>query len=348
MLQLKKFHNITNYLKKKYMLKFNHSIKKTPPILYGSDNWEPFNILENNQFNQFISTYNSQIYEQKWDAIYQKYGVENSNIGTTIKHFIDDKIESNTPFSIIRVNDGEGTLLFGEHFKSYDHGILDTYITKRISYIIFGKHSVILDDINIFRDLLKISIDNADILGIPTRLFIRKRLDEFQSSQVDVRAVLGCYSQVCYTHNRIKEITTIEFVMTAWLSRSLLPHYESILHKFKTIAIITGNVGLGIKIQKKFKHSHVIEINIPTQRALLDKEIEPHWPNRYNSVLKELNELPKNTLVLVAAGILGKPYCTATKLSGNSAIDIGHVADIWDGKLTRPGVENDLIKKWAL
>lgn len=323
--------------------------KDISPIFYGSENWEPFNILENNQFSTFISKHTNKAYEQKWDDIHAKYGINNEVIGKTIGKFIDEKNASNTPFSIIRVNDGEGTLLFGEYFKEYNLGILDTYIVKRISYIIFGKHTVMLDDIAIFRDLMKISINNADILGIPPRLFIKRRLNDFESSQVDVRAVLGCYSQVSYIHNIINEDNLdLTFVMSAWLSRNLLPHYRSILNKFKNIAIITGNKGLGGKIKRKFKHPCVIEINIPTQRALLDKKTEPHWPNRYNSVLKEIDELPKNTLVLVAAGILGKAYCTATKLSGNSAIDIGHVADIWDGKLTRPGVEDDLIKEWAL
>ena len=322
--------------------------EKKPSELYGSEIWEPFTIQANYQFEKFLYKNNSKKYEKKRDSIHQKYGIDEKHIGAKILDFIGEKINSGTPFSIIRVNDGEGTLLFGELFNEYNKGVLDSYITRRISYIIFGSHSIIPDNLDTFRDLLKSSINNADILGIPEQSFIRRKLDEEKKSRVDVRAVLGSYSQVCYIYEQQKANKIYSKLITsAWLSFHLLPHYKSIFQKFKHIAIITGNKGLGDKIKKHFLLRDVIEIIIPTQRSMLNKSEELHWPDRYHDVLKDIDNLPENTLVLVAAGILGKPYCTAVKLSGNSAIDIGHVADIWDGKTTtRPGSRN--LEKWIL
>lgn len=313
--------------------------------VYGSKNWEPLGVEENAQLEKFIIENDTNKYEKKWETIYKTNGVPDNRIGKIITEFIDKKIQDKTVFSIIRVNDGEGTVIFGEHFKGYDQSLLDHYISKRISYIIFGSHSVIPEEINTFRRLLISSMDNADILGIPEKSFIRRRLDEEDKKHVDVRAVLGSYAQISYLHDR--KYNKSKVFMSPWLSKYLLPHYHSIFLKFKHIAIITGNVNLGMKIKQHFDLDDVAEILIPTQRSMLDTNAPLHWPNRYFEVLEEIKNLAPNTLVLVAAGILGKPYCNAVKLSNNCAIDIGHVADIWDGNVTRPGIKAH-VEKWAL
>ncbi|GAA0423760.1 hypothetical protein GCM10009133_35390 [Cocleimonas flava] len=331
-------------------LKLLSRLRNPTKAIYGSKIWEPFGEIENSQFEDFISKNSVRMYEKKWDAIHRSHGVKSEDPAKIIISFIDEKVKSNSPFSIIRANDGEGTLLFGETFKKYDRSPLDTYITKRISQIIFGSDQLIPDNVNEFRKLLQTSIENADVLGIPVRSFIRRKLNNEHISDVDIRAVLGSYAQVCYIFEKLKSNKNYSTIIITgpWISKLLLPHFGEIFQKFSNISIITGNKGLGEKIKNSFKLKHVNEINIPGQRSMRDKSAELHWPDRYNSVLKEINSLPCDSLVLVAAGVLGKPYCNSVKASGNCAIDIGHVADIWYGKATRPGVKNEVIEEWAL
>ena len=60
-----------------------------------------------------------------------------------------------------------------------------------------------------------------------------------------------------------------------------------------------------------------------------------HWPRRYHELMEELREIEAGTLWLVAAGMVGKPYCEVIREAGGIAVDIGHAADVWVGMGTR-------------
>ncbi|WP_410824780.1 methyltransferase domain-containing protein, partial [Methylobacterium oryzisoli] len=64
-----------------------------------------------------------------------------------------------------------------------------------------------------------------------------------------------------------------------------------------------------------------------------------HWPDRYREIMAALaSRRLDGMLFLVAAGILGKLYCSQIRRSGGVAIDIGSIADGWAGASTRPGL----------
>ena len=60
-----------------------------------------------------------------------------------------------------------------------------------------------------------------------------------------------------------------------------------------------------------------------------------HWPNHFNRIAEEIKSLDHGTIVLVAAGILGKVYCAQAKAAGLYAIDIGAIADWFCNNKTR-------------
>ncbi|ACL58064.1 methyltransferase FkbM family [Methylobacterium nodulans ORS 2060] len=74
------------------------------------------------------------------------------------------------------------------------------------------------------------------------------------------------------------------------------------------------------------------------QETLGAKAVEgAHWPHRFRELCEELDRPAdrRGQLFLVAAGMLGKIYAHKLKKSGAVVIDIGAVADLWMGKITR-------------
>jgi hypothetical protein len=74
---------------------------------------------------------------------------------------------------------------------------------------------------------------------------------------------------------------------------------------------------------------------------------EPHFPDRFRTVMSELTVPRPGAVFLVAAGLLGKIYCHRIRHLGGIAIDIGSIADAWMGFDTRPGLYQDPMK-WVL
>ncbi|MBW3692908.1 hypothetical protein [Aeromonas dhakensis] len=314
---------------------------------YGQNTWDPMSESESLCFERYLCEIVSQHYEMKLSYLNKKFGYSpTADIALPIKKFIKIKSSQMKAFSIIRMNDGEGSVLFNSKNSS-----LNEYIIKRISKIIYGDPNTIFNDKDEYYNLLIDAIVDADIIGAPESSFIERRLVNEKKENVDVRAVCGTINQIDILYDlaingRISEEHKITSV---WLSKYLLAHYAEIFSYFDDIVVITGNEGLANKIQRNLFSGNIREILIPTQRAkITEANVEPHWPNRYVEVLSELEGLPSYSLVVVAAGILGKVYCNHAKKHGHGAIDIGHVADIWTGKISRPGVEEEFIKKWSL
>lgn len=277
--------------------------------------------------------------------------LDSGRLAAEIREFIMQKASAREPFSIIRLGDGEGCLLFRNEFAQFSQ--LASYVEGRISDIIFGDQDVVVKNWEFFYNSLVGSIIDSDIVGISPLDFVQRRLDNEQAENVDVRAVCGVKAQVHWLYSN----RSILFkggsgggFSDAWLSRHLLPHYAKIIGAFPNVAVITGNADLHNFLRKAFSIESIVSIGIPTQRALKISHSEEnvHFPNRFVSVLKEIERLPENTLVLVAAGLLGKAYCSHAKKHGSSAIDIGSVADIWCGTASRPGVKDEFIERWRI
>jgi hypothetical protein len=315
--------------------------------IYGESAWDPMNIDVNEQFESYLGKCFVAKYESEWDGLENKHGFQGADTGLDIKNSILNKARKNIPFSVVRLNDGEGTVVFNEVENSCPE--LKLYLTERISQIIFGDKKVVSNDLESFLNIMKDSVASADIIGMPERSFARRRLLETAKREVDVRAVIGSASQIEYLSHLSKNniLKSNQKVASAWLSKYLLAHYQDITKHFDNVAIITGNKGLGNLMASKFDLPTVNEILIPTQRSISNGDAgKRHWPERYEEVISELSLLPKSTLVFVGAGLLGKSYCSHAKRIGLSAIDVGHVADIWYGKSTRPGVKDELVERW--
>lgn len=315
-------------------------------ITYGEDTWDPMGEETNSEFEKYLCEIVSEVYIEKWAYLNDRFGYERgADIAIPIKEFIHTKSQKSEGFSIVRMNDGEGSVLLDTKQEK-----LKKYVVGRISKILYGEPNVVLDDLDENRRLLMEAITSADIIGAPEKTFIQRRLVEEEKSKSDVRAICGSFNQINLLYKYAKENRFNDEIKitSVWLSKYLLAHYTEIFNFFSRLVIITGNIDLANKMKKNMYSGEVIEILIPTQRAKRSNNNISHWPERFEQVLIEIEKLPGYSLVLVAAGILGKAYCHHAKKHGHGAIDIGHVADIWDGRISRPGVDNQFISKWKL
>lgn len=320
---------------------------------YGSELWGAPSTKENDEFKCLCNDFSHSQYEDSFDLIYINSNYPDwrvkEGIGAQLVQFIKMSAENSTPFSVVRMNDGEGCLLFRNVFQEYIH--LADYIERKISEIIFGSSDVISNAGAEFQSLMVNAALSADVIGIPERDFVSRRLQNETPGKVDVRAVCGSMAQIKWISESLQKgfLHDVRFG-TAWLSRYLLPHYKDICNIFPRVWVITGNAGLGKDLGIAFGIKDINEINIPTQRALKNGVAihNCHYPNRFIEVLDEINNIPEGSLVLIGAGLLGKAYCTAVKLAGSSAIDIGHVADLWVGKSSRPGFPDSAIERWRI
>ncbi|MEE4172991.1 MAG: hypothetical protein V2I57_01910 [Xanthomonadales bacterium] len=102
------------------------------------------------------------------------------------------------------------------------------------------------------------------------------------------------------------------------------------------IGLVTGRPELA----KAFEASgvDVTAYPVPLRHLRRDPEWSPHFPDRYDQLLEELEPAFPGQVFFVGAGICGKVYCDVIAGRGGIALDIGAVCDTWLGLSTRPRV----------
>jgi hypothetical protein len=77
---------------------------------------------------------------------------------------------------------------------------------------------------------------------------------------------------------------------------------------------------------------------VPTRYRRRKENWTPHFPDRFEVLMKSLHVEFTGQVFLVGAGICGKVYCGEIHRQGGIGIDIGAVCDAWLGLSTRPMV----------
>jgi len=247
---------------------------------------------------------------------------------------------------VLRLGDGEGNILL----SSLDgYPALQTYCLGRISRICFGLEGVVLDNAELFRDILFEAIDNADVIGGPQFDTIERSFST-PPEDLDVRGMCGMRG----VYNALAERppSGIDIWTSTWFSRWLLPAYDAILGEIECLGVITCYPELPELLRQKTRSPTVESYILPMQSSIARKpatgRANGHFPDVFYATLDRLASIPKNMVVIVAGGILAKAYCTRIKQQGGIAIDVGSVADIWMNIQSRPGMSENFVKRWRL
>ncbi|MCC5953717.1 MAG: hypothetical protein JJU45_16615 [Acidimicrobiia bacterium] len=278
------------------------------------------------------------------------------DVGVTVAAMVDNALADGRPWMGLRLGDGEGTLLAYE-LAGHDR------LTEQFGSARLVKHlgrPVPAEDVRgeLVPDLTG-AIATADLVGIPRRSSVvtsarraRRALEEGRSDAFGWCA--GAFGQICCLQYLGREATTLgladKVATSAAFSHSLLAHYRSLVHG-RRVRVVSCRPVLAERLVTEFGATHVEFHAVPVQAHFAASAADGvgHYPHRYRELLEELRcEVESGELVLVAAGLLAKAYCHAVKQGGGVALDIGGVADLWAGVITRTAFTDEMRRQWCL
>jgi hypothetical protein len=272
--------------------------------------------------------------------------VSGNATGTILRDYLADVIARQQPASLIRLGDADGNVLM--HCLG-GHSALNEYCLHKISNIYFGNKNLMLDEHAFFAHTVIEAMRHADVIGGPERSSMERSFITAYPD-LDVRGMCGIRGVYNYVAAHAAEFPFDEKIWTSnWFSRSLLPHYFSLLKGQKFLGLITCYAELGPLIQARTEASEVGSLLVPMQASIANLHHDiGQYSEVYHEILQKINPPFRGAVYIVAAGILSKSYCTTIKERGGIAIDIGSVADIWMGKASRPGMTAEIIAKWRV
>lgn len=251
--------------------------------------------------------------------------------------------------SYVRVSDGEGNLLPGSAgFPVGDQ--LKEFCLGKISYIHFGDPAVITANAGFFGDMLQDAISSADVIGFPSFDTVLAGFD-VPDPDKDVRALMGNRLAVTLSWQLAREHAAGRFeCSSAWFSRDLLPHYRRILEGQQHVGLVSVYPELATKLEGAFDIGKVHHVQVPVQAVFVptkERKNTQHYPDAMHRIISELQPVHEGMVYLVAAGLLGKKYCSTIKQRGGIAIDIGSIAEVWMGIQAR-GMSERFVERWTL
>ncbi|MBA9067404.1 FkbM family methyltransferase [Methylorubrum extorquens] len=257
---------------------------------------------------------------------------------------IQAALDARQPYLLLRLGDGEGAcirLSAGDEENNKDY-----YRANRDEFaeIWFKDRSVLdgpaflaaIDEFNsaisqadaiggsMYEAAIQTEYDYASRRGIAWVVNVMRRLLAFADEKPDWAKNVPVYSLTIH----------YDLLLSGALAR--------LLKRRSFVGVISCQDALPSALQRTYGIGRVDLIKTPGEQihagTLGASAVEGrHWPDRFNEIIGELS-VPtdrRGQLWLVAAGMLGKIYAAKLKKQGAVVIDIGAVADLWMGKVTR-------------
>ncbi|WP_290653995.1 hypothetical protein [Idiomarina sp.] len=264
------------------------------------------------------------------------------------------KIESNTPFSYVRMGDGEGNCLF---YKKYEDkfNILAKFCMDRIWRLMFGRVKYKTEDFKNISQKIAEAFVSADFLGVHTDNQVEKAIKSLSviSAETDVRGMCGVLStrdflikSINDEDKRVKEVN-----LASCHSHKLVSDFFCDLVKAAgNVSVISCYVESLAALHQYCGVKKGFNYIIPPQALNVGGTPEEHhFPGVFQKILISIRQSDlKGKLFFVAAGILGKIYCTEIKKAGGMAIDVGSMMDVWMGHSVRGYQNAEYLKLHSL
>ncbi len=229
-----------------------------------------------------------------------------------------DAVVRKTPFSLIRLGDGEGnflrwqtpTLINATARRTADHQVVTPEV-DRDTYA--GLHALLLG-----------MLAEADVLGVPNE-FMAEIADDWATVN---RTLAGLTLQGMLTDHPVHYALAQDGCLERIVALQLLSRMPVVYIGPHDPARFTG-LAVPFDAAEHWR--------IPGEAYYLIETLEeaPHYPDHYDRIMARIDAMQPGTLVLISAGLLGKIYAGAIRRKGGMAIDIGAVSDQWAGRTTR-------------
>lgn len=237
------------------------------------------------------------------------------------------------PFSMVRIGDGEGNIL--GHDAS-DYVSARKHSLDEILRMMFGTEEFTAIEIYQMADEMRLAISTSDVLGVsdPTRVSKLEQLRNIRRDQIDIRGHMGSYESIIELSKLFSTLKKYnQHIVSNYIHRDIMGEYHQIISAARAITMI-GPYGFVDQFTAKFGRTPEQVIQIPNQASNNLGHGEKWFPVTYGSIIRKLQARPSD-LFLVSAGLLGKAMCGHIKNIGGVALDIGSVADVWQGNAVR-------------
>jgi len=255
--------------------------------------------------------------------------------GHRLISFLKDRIESRSPFSWIRLGDGEA------RFLMHLHPELRTAVPDReargmalqIWYAWFGQDMTELptESLSALGARLDQAIRNADLLGITSA-------DRLTGDAAHYGFCAGLETYLADLLGDRPETIFTDALAPVTLNQQD-PFLGSLLRGLEFVGVISPHPDLAGRLQRYLNIGTIASYDLPGESRLArDSEARnrgAHFPAVYEQLLATITVPHPGAVFLVAGGLLGKIYCDHIRAAGGIALDIGALADAWMGHNTR-------------
>ena len=242
-----------------------------------------------------------------------------------IESLLIKNIKSRNPFSMIRLGDGEWTIIKWPKYVT-------TKLCKARIGRWFNTDHLTMKHLKSIRNMIQRACCNSDLLGVPsTRELLYPKWINFNKLR------LKDYNINCSNLFHFYKVKDINF--------------KTVLQDIDELVCITCRDILE-ELQKYFGIEKITLIKIPAEvwrfnkKVIIKESKVKHYPNYFIKIMQFIKEQSKGKIFLVGAGGLGKAYCNEIKINGGIALDVGSLFDGWAGLYTRPFLKN--VKKYKL
>ncbi len=252
-----------------------------------------------------------------------------------------DALAGGNGFSCIRLGDGESSCLSYEPHLA-DFAQADTADRERAWW---GAELDASERLKISRQIAS-AIWNADWVGIPTVSRILRDINLSENDRLEggrtgrgLRSVLHTFEHM----DRFRPgFSNLQQFTSCHVHQDLMrwDAYSELFERAGEVVLISCHPGLPDVLERRYGARIAASIVVPPRHAsipLLHEKpaASAPLPVVIEDVSEQLGELPRNRLVLVGAGYLGKSLVDLAKRRGGVALDIGSVFDHWVGVNTR-------------
>ena len=254
---------------------------------------------------------------------------------------VTDRLANGRSFSFVRVGDGESSCLpYEPHLGKF---ALEDMADRERAW--WGTELDAFDRDRISEQVSS-AIWNADCVGIPTVSRILRDIKLHENDELDGGRTGRGLRSILYTFENVERFRSQSPGKQRFTSCHLHQDlarwnlYPELLARSKEVVLVSCHPGLAEVVQQRFGVSVAGNIIVPPRHASLPLLREKPaasgpLPEVIGGVAERLGDLPRNRLVLVGAGYLGKWLVDLAKTRGGVALDLGSIFDHWVGINTR-------------
>ena len=247
-------------------------------------------------------------------------------------------LREHAPFALVRLGDGEGAWIAPGTADRADYTPLYAQNQALMAAIWFGPDfAPAASGFTALATALPEHIPGWDVTGIPYSSWLRHEYTI--ASPRGVPSLLNLIRRLQAANAPAETAFCRQLANTDLFTEGHLP---GLLRRAGAVSVITCHTGLPGWLQAEYGLSAVELFAVPGERGRTELLGEAalqgvQFPDRFTQLQAELAQPWNGRLVLIAAGILGKFYASTIRRHGGIALDIGSLADVWMGRLTRPG-----------